>query len=81
MFDSISEVSLKFGVQDIAITDGDTQLAYILVLHSLNWEVVASQAALSIACCDGFRVGMHPVCHGFFIWVHISHAHLSPAFE
>ena len=36
VIESICEVSLRFGVQDIAIPDDDTQLTYILVLHSLK---------------------------------------------
>ena len=36
VIESICEVSLRFGVQDIAIPDDDTQVTYILVLHSLN---------------------------------------------
>ena len=67
------EVDLRFGVQDIATPDDETQLTYIVVLHSSNWEAVASQAAFSIAYSDGFRVGMLPLHYGFFIWVHISH--------
>ena len=73
MIDGFCEVDLRFGVQDIATADDETQLTNLLVLHSSNWEAVASQAAISIAYSDGFRVAMLPWYYGFFIWVHISH--------
>lgn len=69
----VYEVDLRFRVQETVTPADATQLTFILVLHWLNWEAVVFQAAFSMACSDGFMVGMHPSILVFLIWVHISH--------